>query len=245
MKKLQFAFFVIAFFALISSAFAEDFPIFEIDGGYLFDASKVPGKVRDEIKIINMTPIDNLHFDVYFYDPKQETWIMYGRGYVKEYFDSDTVASPYEDFVGQFKYYAIVSGDGLLYRYEVQKKHHDLYIYVHPLEDFTLTESEKNNSATVFAPTLPGAKSFKKIKFVNSTADSFISFWVYAFNNEGEELTRVGVALLKKPGIKSTLATPLEKAVGNYSNFLIANREGHQYQYTCERKKDALIITVR
>lgn len=245
MKKFQLYFFALLFFAFCANFYGEDFPIFEIDGGYLFDASKVPGKVRDEIKFINMTSVDNLHFDIYFYDPKQETWIMYGRGYVKEYFDSDTVASPYEDFVGQFKYYAIVSGDGLLYRYDIQKKNHDLYIYVHPLEDFTLSDEEKAQSATVFAPALPNEKSFEKIKFLNLTTESFLSFWVYAFNEESDPWQRIGIAILKKPGESKKLSSPLGKNVGGYSHFVIYNREGHQYEYTCARKKKELIITVR
>ena len=142
-------------------------------------SAAVPGKMKDNIKLINLSDDENISFRVYIYDSKKASWNLYGRALLKEFYDGDTIDSDFEDKIRKVEYVAVVPDGNGAYRYEAEKKHNDLYIKVYP-PDGSIDESYKKDAATVDVRSVPGV--FKdNVKFVSETSDKNISFMLYAF----------------------------------------------------------------
>lgn len=221
----------------------DDFPNFLIEGGYIFDAKAIKGWGRDAVKFINMTSVDGLTFDVYFYTQKQDTWVLYGMALTKEYYNIQKVESPYEDIIGSFRYFAIVATCEGDFRYDVKKVHHDIYVYVYPKEDFTLSQKERDNATILDVAQIAGSFT-GDIKFINSTKGAYHSFWVYAFNDEDEPWQRVGLVTLGKPGKKTLMRTPIQN-ISDYEYIVLSNRENKSFVFDALIKHGSLIISVK
>lgn len=239
MKEL--AIFLIIFIAT-NRAIAQP-PAINIPNTSIIDTKTAQGKARDNIMFVNMTSNDFLAFDVYFFDEKQADWVIYGIAVTGHYFSCSKVQSPYEGFVGKLRYFAVASGDGEIYQYRIKKTHNDLYIYVYPLTDFSLTESEKEQSTIIDVSIIPG-KFDGRIRFINKSSSKEASFWVYAFCDEEEQWARVGLVKFRRRQKKVFIQSPLGKKVADYTYFVFSARNGGNYDIDIQKKMGILLVTI-
>ena len=206
-------------------------------------SAAVPGKMKDNIKLINLSDDENISFRVYIYDSKKASWNLYGRALLKEFYDGDTIDSDFEDKIRKVEYVAVVPDGNGAYRYEAEKKHNDLYIKVYS-PDGSIDESYKKDAATVDVRSVPGG--FKdNVKFVSETSDKNISFMLYAFNDKNGAWQKAGVAVLKGFGDTDTVDSPLEDSLPSYAYFAVVSRSGKTYAYDFKKANKDFIITVR
>ena len=107
--------------ALACGAFAQqNAPAFDDPKASVIAVSSaaVPGKMKDNIKLINLSDDENISFRVYIYDSKKALWNLYGRALLKEFYDGDTIDSDFEDKIRKVEYVAVVPDGNGAYRYE-------------------------------------------------------------------------------------------------------------------------------
>lgn len=221
-----------------------NFPNFLIKEGYLFDKDVVAGTARDAIKVVNMTNLDPLSFDLYFYVDNQKTWVLYGMIDSSPYYRAQKIESPYEDLLSSFRYYAIVpTGESVTapIRYEIKIIHHDIYIYLYLLEDFSLTSEEVSHAAIIDLSTIEG-KDFSNIIFYGAKGRAE-GFWLYAFNDEDGQWTRLGLVITDKKVRKKKLLTPI-KDLMQFNYLVISAQSGLNYSFDLKKTRGDLIIKV-
>ena len=84
--------------AIACGAFAQrNAPAFDDSKASVIDVSSaaVPGKMKDNIKLINLSDDENISFCVYIYDSKKASWNLYGKALLKEFYDGDTIDSDF------------------------------------------------------------------------------------------------------------------------------------------------------
>lgn len=206
-------------------------------------SAALPGKMKDNIKLINLSDDENIRFRVYIYDSKKASWKLYGKAMLKEFYDGDTIDSDFESKIAKVEYVAVVPDGNGEYRYEAEKRHNDLRIKVYPAKEST-DESYKKNAAITDVRSIPGI--FKdNVKFINESHDKNISFTLYAFNDKNGTWQKAGVAVLKDFGDTDTVHSPLEDSLPSYTYFAVVSRSGKTYSYDFNKTKKDLIITVR
>ena len=129
MKKRHLTAGVLAalFFSLPVSA--QSLPRIDRANAYVFDALIIPGRARDNIKIVNNTADENFTVCVYVY-ANIYAWVPAGNVLVKKTngtFEVDTDIK-----LKDYQYFAVEAMNGKRYEYNVTKKSDDLYITVMP-----------------------------------------------------------------------------------------------------------------
>lgn len=232
--------------AIACGAFAQrNAPTFDDSKASVIDVSSaaVPGKMKDNIKLINLSDDENISFCVYIYDSKKASWNLYGKALLKEFYDGDTIDSDFEGKIRKVEYVAVVPDGNGVYRYEAEKKHNDLRIKVYS-PDGSTDESYKKDAVIADIRSVPGV--FKdNVKFVSETRDENISFTLYAFNDKNGTWQKAGVAVLKGFGDTDTVDSPLEDSLPSYAYFAVVSRSGKTYAYDFKKANKDFIITVR
>lgn len=232
--------------AIAYTAFAQqNEPSFDDPKAIVIDVSSaaVSGKMKDNIKLINLSDDENISFRVYIYNSKKALWNLYGNAMLKEFYDGDTIDSDFEGKIGKVEYVAVVPVGNGAYRYEAEKKHNDLRIRVYPAKESD-DRSYKKDAAIADVRSVPGV--FKdNVKFVNETSDTNISFMLYVFNDINGIWQKAGVAVLKGFGDTDTVDSPLEDSLPSYAYFAVVSRNGKTYAYDFKKANKDFIITVR
>ena len=206
-------------------------------------SAAVPGKMKDNIKLINLSDDENISFRVYIYNSKKASWNLYGKAMLKGFHDGDTIDSDFEGKIGKVQYVAVIPDGNGTYKYEAEKRHNDLRIRIYPAKE-SADESYKKDAAIVELRSIPGV--FKaNVKFVNETSDKNISFMLYAFNDKNGIWQKAGVAVLKGFGDTDTVDSPLEDSLPSYACLAVVSRSGKTYAYDFKKANKDFIITVR
>ncbi|MBP3710807.1 MAG: hypothetical protein J6I73_10490 [Treponema sp.] len=246
MKKLIPVATVIAALMCISAT-AQDVPAFDNPRAVVLDTSTVPGSMKDNVKLINLSEDENISFTVHAYVQKSKNkpgeWQTYGSGYLKEFYDGDTIDSPLEDKIKNIRYFAIAPDAKGDYKYTIEKKRNDLYINVFSANE-SKDESYKRTAYIFNVQEVPGV--FKdNFKFSCKTQDTNISFTVYVFNDKNEKWQKAGVGTLKGFGDTDTVSSPLKGTLHNYTYVGIVSRNGKAYTYDVTKANNDIIITVK
>lgn len=246
MKKIILGAIAIAAFACISVT-AQDAPNFGNPRAVVLDTASVAGNIKDNVKLINLSEDENISFTVHAYvqksKNKQGEWQTYGTGYLKEFYDGDTIDSPLEGKIKSVRYFAIAPDAKGDYKYTIEKKRNDLYINIFSVNE-SKDESYKKSAYVFNAQEVPGV--FKdNFRFICQTQDTNISFTVYVFNDKNERWQKAGVGILKGFGDTDTVSSPLKGTLQNYQYVGIVSRNGKTYTYDVAKSNNDIIITVK
>lgn len=240
MKKTGF--FAIALTVFLGAALsAQNAPACAIPNATVLDAGVLSGKYKDAVKLLNLSDETDLLFSVYFYEPKKNDWVFYGRGKVSHYYDSDSIDSRYEDKIRNFRYFAVVPENGAEFMYTLDARHHDLYICINGVS--TNDEMRKQNAVIFDSYEIKG-KFHDDIEFINCTQDENILFWVYAFNDKSEPWQKIGAARVERLNDSESVDTPV-KNLSAYRYFAVYADNGKQYSYQLSKHDDDLCFYVR
>ena len=110
--------------------FAQAAPTFDAENAFVFDAFKIKGKAKDNIRFINSSYDDDISFFVFYFDEQNSSWSIYGTARLKGFGDTDFVDSPSEVKLNKIRYFAVVTRNEKAYEYQIKKTSDDLYIYV-------------------------------------------------------------------------------------------------------------------
>jgi len=97
----------------------------------VIDTQSVRGSLRDRVRLHNKTSRTGISFTVYLRDPKDNQWIVYGKGDLKGPGDTEFINSKLSGDLEYYRYFAIQPQDLRNYRYDFEKTHNDLYIYIY------------------------------------------------------------------------------------------------------------------
>jgi hypothetical protein len=97
---------------------------------FVIDSFSVPGKLEDNVIIYNQTTKTGISFKVSVHHPKDNVWIQYGIGELKEPGDRDTIRSKISGDLDDYRYFAIEALDGNEYTYNFYKNRNDLNITI-------------------------------------------------------------------------------------------------------------------
>lgn len=105
---------------------------FEVDAATkekaaIIDPSKLAGKYRDNIVIVNETQTFSESFTVYGFENKDGVWSKIGKVKFEALKEDRIVKTPYDDILA-FKYFAVVPTSGKSYAYSTSAASHDLVI---------------------------------------------------------------------------------------------------------------------
>ena len=98
---------------------------------HVIDTNSKRGDLEDNVRLYNRTTRSNISFSVYLLDPKDDKWKLYGSGDLKGPGDTEYVSSKLSGDLDKYRYFAIQAKDTRDYRYDFEKSHNDLYIYIY------------------------------------------------------------------------------------------------------------------
>lgn len=239
MKKIVF--FVCLVFSFACFAQAPDFNL-DAENAFVLDANSIAGKAREDVRLINETD-EQLGFEVYYYDNKNNSWQFYGRAFLKGFYDSEDVDSRMEDRIAQIQYFAVVPKNNKVYNYRAQKIDNDLCIFVMPDSEFDF-EKELESAFVIDSDNIKG-RFYDEIEFVNLTDDYGISFVVYASDYKDKGWKKAGGVTLQEYNDSEDLESPIEKTLRNFRYFAIVSKNGKNYSFEARKQKGDLVIFVR
>lgn len=242
MKRfISFAGILFAFTLMCS---AQDAPLFDAENAYIIDTSELRGRMRDDVKLINESDEDFIGFEVYYYDDYRKDWSFYGRSFLKEFSDSDSVDSPMEDRISGIRYFAVVPEDGRVFKYRAEKADEDLCIYVMSL-DGSYSKPDLSKAFIIDSEKING-RFRDDVKFINLTRDRGISFILYVSNTGRDgEWQKGGAVYLKDYNDSDSVDSPMEDILYKFRYFAVVSREGTEYKYDVQKYHNDLEIYVR
>ena len=98
---------------------------------HVIDSRSKRGDLEDKVRLYNRTSRANITFSVYLLDPRDDKWKLYGTGNLKGPGDTEYVSSKLSGELENYRYFAIQAKDTRDYRYDFEKSHNDLYIYIY------------------------------------------------------------------------------------------------------------------
>jgi len=99
---------------------------------FVIDTYKARGHLEDNVRLYNRTTRANISFNVYLQDPRDNNrWKLYGTGFLKGPGDTEFIKSRMSGDLEDYRFFAIQAQDTRDYRYDFEKKHNDLYIYIY------------------------------------------------------------------------------------------------------------------
>ena len=104
-------------------------PAFDKPAAHVIDANAAEGKIKDNIRLRNMSSDSDISFNVYVHDPASKQWILYGKGSLKGAGDTDFIDSDIGS-IKKYRYFAVESLNQKEYTYRATKSHNDLYLAV-------------------------------------------------------------------------------------------------------------------
>ncbi|MCR4823203.1 MAG: hypothetical protein K5873_10075 [Treponema sp.] len=221
-------------------AFAEA-PAFSDPNAFIIDASKMPGKIKDNVKLKNVSSAADFKITVSAYDEKAGTWIIFGEGELKGLGDTETIKSVNKKLIklANYNYFAITTDSKNAFKYSSSKNHNDLHIWFYDdrnIDESHFTVIDKNQIGT-FKDNLKlvGGQSLK----------SASSFKIYAYNDEADSGKSGTIAILKGAGDTDTYDTASNGLpFSSFRYFKIISREEKDFKYSAKCERNDLIITV-
>jgi hypothetical protein len=98
---------------------------------HVIDSRSKRGDLEDNVRLYNRTTRTNISFSVYLLDPGDDKWKLYGSGSLKGPGDTEYIRSNQYRDLKNYRYFAIQAKDTRDYRYDFEKSHNDLYIYIY------------------------------------------------------------------------------------------------------------------
>ena len=98
---------------------------------FVIDSHSKRGDLEDNVRLYNRTTRTGISFTVYLRDPKNNEWKVFGTGNLKGPGDTEYVSSRLSGDLENYRYFAIQAKDTRSYRYDFEKSHNDLYIYIY------------------------------------------------------------------------------------------------------------------
>jgi len=240
MKKLAALLFTA--FAFTAFLFA-DAPAFNDASAYVLDASTLPGSMKDNVKIINVSSkAANFDITVYAYDDATSGWLIFGKGHLKGLGDKATVKSLNKKLVklGNYRYFAIKTSVDNPFRYSQAKGNNDLNVWIY--DDRQIDESHFQ-----VIDTQPMGHFKNKLQIKGGiTLKGPASFKIYAYNDENEENKAQTIAIVTKTDdIDSYEYANNGIAFSAFRYFKIVSREEKDFQYGATIANNNLLITVQ
>lgn len=228
-----------AFLAFAGSIFAET-PAFDKGNAYILDAESIPGTMKDHVKVVNVSSVNNFGITIYAYH-ENRGWIVFGEGRLYGLGDKQTIKSVdrYNIKLSSFRYLAIATNPDHQFKYSFVKDKNDLHIWFYD-------EKEINESHFKVFDTSLLPKYTDNFKLVGGASMKIAaSFKIYAYNDESEENKANTIATLK--GAKDSdvySQTNTGKKFSEYRYIKIVSREERDFKYTVNVNHNDLIITV-
>ncbi len=227
--------------AFAGSIFAEA-PTFDNPKAYVIDATKIPGKMKDSVKVRNVSTAANFNIEIQVYDEAAGKWIFFGEGYLKGLGDTDTIDSISSKSIKlkNYNYIAVIPASDNSFKYSASKANNDLHIWFYDNKN-----SDESHFAVFDVSTIGKFSDSLKIEGGKSLS-SAASFKIYAYNDENEEKKAVTIAILKGAGdtdsySKASNGVPFK----SFRYFKIISREEKDYKYSARCESNDLIITVK
>jgi len=98
---------------------------------HVIDSQSKRGGLEDRVRLNNKTSRTGISFTVYLRDPSDNKWKVYGTGNLKGPGDTEFISAKISGNLKGYRYFAIQSNDTRDYRYDFEKTHNDLYIYIY------------------------------------------------------------------------------------------------------------------
>jgi len=106
-------------------------PIFDRPHAIVLDMwSYGSRKYEDYVKVYNSTLHENISFNVFGYDEKNQRWVLIGAARLKKVTDRDTIDSPLNGELNRFRWFAIHSLDNLNFNAQAVINRNDVLITV-------------------------------------------------------------------------------------------------------------------
>jgi len=238
MKKIIFL--LASIFAFAGYSFGEA-PAFDNPKAFIIDSTKIPGKIKDSVKLKNVSSASDFSVKVSAYDEKSASWIVFGHGLLKGLGDTETVNSLDKKRIklANYRYFAITTDSENAFKYSCSKGNNDLHVWFYDDRNideshFTVIDSSsvgkfEDNVKLVGGPNLKSAASFK----------------IYAYNDESEEKKAGTVAILKGAKDTDTYDTASNGVpFSSFRYFKIVSREEKDFKYLVKCESNDLIIIV-
>ena len=234
--------------ALLSCAavFAQDdLPAFENENAYVFDASAVSGKFKDNIVIINKNDAEDLEVKLSGY---KDGWEELGYTTFR-FFDDDYKIDSRKNFKpSSYKYFAVELTDGVTASYKITKDHNDLIIEIRN-EGSDLTKPaiptfSINPDAFLFDLYAIDEDADENMKFKGKFATKErVGFRVYAYAATKHEWIVFGTSYIERKGDRDSVEGK-NAELSEYRYYAIESMNGVEYVYEPEESDDDLIVTV-
>ncbi len=239
MKKLIAL--IAAGLALAANLSAE-IPQFSDEKAFVIDATKIPGTIKDNVKVTNVSAeAANFDLTVFAYDEEAKNWIVFGKGHLKGLSDTETIKSINKKQIklGNYNFFAIRASVDNPFKYSVAKADNDLKVWIY--DDKVIDESHFK----VFDLTmLPEFKDNLKV-VGGENLSSAASFRILAYNDENEEKKSGTIAILKGAKASDIYKTTARGEKFNKFHYIkIISREEKDFRYTANVDHNDLIITV-
>ena len=226
--------------ALMGQVIAET-PEFDNPKAFIIDSSKIPGKIKDSVKLKNVSSASNFVISISAYDEKSATWVLFGEGVLKELGDTETIDSVNKKKVklANYTYFAVTTNSENDFKYSVSKAHNDLHIWFYDnrnIDESHFVVFDKEQIGT-FKDNLrlEGGLNLK----------SAASFKVYAYNDEADANKAGTIAILKGPRDTDTYGdTNAGIPFKTFRYFKIVSREEKDFKYSARIQRNDFIITV-
>ena len=239
MKKLIAL--IAAGLALAANISAE-IPQFSDEKAFVIDATKIPGTIKDNVKVTNVSA-DAANFDltVFAYDEEAKNWIVFGKGHLKGLSDTETIKSINKKQIklGNYNFFAIRASADNPFKYSVAKADNDLKVWIY--DDKVIDESHFKIFDLTMLPEF--SDNLKVVGGENLS--SAASFRILAYNDENEEKKSGTIAILKGAKEKVTYKTTAKGEKFNQFHYIkIISREEKDFRYTANVEHNDLVLTI-
>lgn len=217
---------------------AQEAPAFDDPRATVIDINAVPGKAKDEIRVINATHESLMTVSVSVYEAKKRQWLPYGVAELTSLTDTDQVDSKLSGSLKKYSHVAVLPSVNKDFKILARKDHNDLYISVLSLE-------EPSEYATVMDAFALNGTFKDNVRLVNQSDASNVGFDVYTQKDNSDTWFKVGTAFLKGKDDTCFVHVVTPDPVASYRYFAVIAHDGIDYTYEAKKENSDLIITVR
>ena len=233
----------LAFCAFI--CFAQSVPSFDAENAFVFDAFELRGNKSGKLRLTNNSFDEQVSLSVFYFNAESASWESLGDASFSKIGGTESVSAP----VAQ--YFALVPKNGKSYEYQIKKQADYFDDLVHLYVSFSfntpMPEAPEEN-AFVFDNFAIKGKAKDNIRFINSSYDDNISFFVFYFDEYNSAWELYGVAMLKSFGdtcfIDRPPASEKRLRLNNIRYFAVVSRNKKSYEYQMKKTSDDLYIYV-
>ena len=231
----------VSFSFCVLLCFAQSVPTFDAKNAFVFDAFKIRGKKAGKLRLTNKSFDDQVSLSVFYFNAKSASWESLGDASFAKIGATVSVSAP----VAQ--YFALVSKNGKSYEYQIKKQSDPFDDLVHLYVSFSfntpMPEAPDENAFVFDASAIKG-KAKDNIRFVNSSYDDNISFFVFYFDEQNSSWNIYGTANLKGFGDTDFVDSPSEVKLNKIRYFAVVSKNEKAYEYQIKKTSDDLYVYV-